>query len=92
DRALVILKRYVSLAHRDAPEDGCALPAVVGELATNAVEQRAPVAEELDELVSTFSRHLPALAGVSRRQLALGLFALMYGGLALARALAGTKL
>jgi TetR/AcrR family transcriptional repressor of nem operon len=92
DRALVILKRYVSRAHRDAPGDGCALPAVVGELATNAAAQRVPVAEEIDELVSAFTRHLPALGGVSRRQLALGLFALMYGGLALARALAGTKL
>lgn len=92
DRALVIVKRYVSLAHRDAPENGCALPAVVSELATSAPEHRALIAEELDELVSTFSRHLPALAGTSRRQLALGLFALMYGGLALARALGGTKL
>ncbi len=92
DRALVILKRYLSAAHRDAPAAGCALPAVVSELATSRAEHRALVAGELDELVSTFSRHVPALAGASRRQLALGLFALMYGGLALARAFAGTKL
>lgn len=92
DRALVILKRYVSTAHRDAAAEGCALPAVVGELATSAPAHRAVLAEEVDELVSSFARHLPGLGGVTRRQLALALFALMYGGLALARAFAGTKL
>ncbi|MCU1281501.1 MAG: tetR, partial [bacterium] len=35
---------------------------------------------------------LPAAAALPRRQLALGLVELMYGGLALARALAGTEL
>src|ERR1700733_1994855 len=39
-RAEVVLKRYVSAAHRDSSEDGCPFPAVVGEVATTAHEHR----------------------------------------------------
>jgi TetR/AcrR family transcriptional repressor of nem operon len=92
DRAEVVLKRYLSAAHRDAQTLGCSLPAVVGEVGTTAAEHRAVVAEQVEALSSGLEEHLPKGRGASRRALAIGLVALMYGGLSLARALRGTEL
>lgn len=89
DRAEVILKRYLSAAHRDEGTQGCPLPAVVGEIATTAAEQGEVLAEEVSALASAIHEHLPRTAP---RHLALGLVALMVGGLSLARALRGTPL
>jgi TetR/AcrR family transcriptional regulator, transcriptional repressor for nem operon len=83
DRARIVLERYLSAAHRDESEEGCPFPAIVGEVATGAPEHREVLAEQIEAFATELS---------SRRHLALGLFALMYGGLALARALRGTSL
>jgi TetR/AcrR family transcriptional regulator, transcriptional repressor for nem operon len=92
-RAEVVLKRYLSAAHRDADTLGCPLPAVVGEVATTAPEHGPALAELVEALAQ---RMAPLLAvtrtTASRRQIALGLVALMYGGLGLSRALRGTEL
>src|SRR5579863_2858250 len=87
-RAEVILKRYLSAAHRDEQTLGCPLPAVVGEIGTTAAEHREVLAEQIEALSSGLGEHLPK--GGSRRALALGLVALMVGGLSLARALGDT--
>jgi TetR/AcrR family transcriptional repressor of nem operon len=92
DRAEVILKRYLSADHRDGGTPGCPLPAVVGEVATTAPQHRAIVAEQLQGLVNGLAQRLPAGGIVPRRLLAIGLIALMYGGLSLARAVRGTEL
>ena len=92
DRAEVILKRYLSAAHRDLKTEGCPLPAVVGEVGTTAPEHARVLREQIDALAGELSRHLPPSHPVPRRHLALGLVALMYGGLSLARALKGTDL
>jgi TetR/AcrR family transcriptional repressor of nem operon len=92
-RAEVVLKRYLSAAHRDADALGCPLPAVVSEIATTAPEHGLALAELVEALAQ---RMVPLLAAkrttASRRHVALGLVALMYGGLGLARALRGTEL
>ncbi len=92
DRAVVILKRYLSPAHRDLKSEGCPLPAVVSEIATTAPEHRDVLRGEVEALASGIGAYLPTTGLLSRRQLALGLVALMYGGLSLARALRGTDL
>jgi len=92
DRAEVVLKRYLSAAHRDAQTLGCPLPAVVGEIGTTAGEHRAVLAEQVEALGASLADYLPKGNGTPRRTLALGLVALMYGGLSLARALRGTEL
>jgi TetR/AcrR family transcriptional repressor of nem operon len=92
DRITVILKRYLSAAHRDQPERGCPLPAIVGEVGTTAPEHAAALAGEVDTLAAALAAHAPAGPTLSRRTLALGLIGLMYGGLSLARALRGTEL
>jgi TetR/AcrR family transcriptional repressor of nem operon len=92
DRAEVILKRYLSPAHRDLQTDGCPLPAVVGEVGTTAPEHAAVLREQIDALTDGLAEELPTTRPISRRRLALGLVALMYGGLSLSRALKGTEL
>lgn len=92
DRAEVVIKRYLSAAHRDRPADGCALPAVVGEIGTGAPEHAGALAEQIEALAAGLGSELPPSRPLGRRQLALGLVALLYGGLSLARALRGTPL
>ncbi len=92
DRAEVVLKRYLSAAHRDAGSLGCPLPAVVGEIGTTAAEHRDVLAEQVEALSTRLHEHLPGNRGATGRALALGLVALMVGGLSLARALRGTDL
>ena len=93
DRARLVLERYLSGVHRDECEEGCVFPAVVGEVATAAPEHREVLSEQISSFASELGSLLPRSAEApERRHLALGLFALMYGGLALARALRGTPL
>lgn len=79
------LERYLSKAHLDRPAHGCPLPSSLGELSQADSRLKAALADEIEA-------HLRALAGPELRSVALGLFALMVGGLSLARALKGTAL
>jgi TetR/AcrR family transcriptional repressor of nem operon len=92
DRAEVILKRYLSAAHRDEQTMGCPLPAVVGEIGTTAGQHGKVLAELVESLSVRLAEQLPKGKAASARTLALGLVALMVGGLSLARALRGTEL
>jgi TetR/AcrR family transcriptional repressor of nem operon len=88
-RAQVVLKRYLSAAHRDAQSLGCPLPAVAGEIGTTAPEHATALAEQVDAIARELADLLP---GTARRSRALALVALMVGGLMLARGLRGTAL
>jgi TetR/AcrR family transcriptional repressor of nem operon len=92
DRVVVLLKRYLSPAHRDLETEGCPLPSVVGEVGTTAPEHRAALREQIEALADGIEAELPIPRSIPRRHLALGLVALMYGGLSLARALKGSQL
>lgn len=93
ERARAVLRRYLSPAHRDAASAGCPLPAVVGEIASTAPNHARALGDVVDALASRLAASLPAgRAEASRRQAAIGLVALMYGGLSLARALRGSGL
>ena len=94
DRAEVILKRYLSPAHRSNREGGCPLPAVAGEIGTTAPEHVGVLTEELEKTFQELeSRTADGTAGApgapTRRAEAIAMFCLMYGGLTLARALGG---
>jgi TetR/AcrR family transcriptional repressor of nem operon len=89
-RGEVILKRYLSPAHRDDAATGCPLPAVVGAIATAAPEHRGVLADELGRLADGIAGALPHER--SARATALAMIALMYGGVSLARAVRGTEL
>lgn len=92
ERALVVLKRYLSAAHRDDTSQGCPMPAVVSEIASGREPHGAALTEQIEALTTGLQDLVPARAPLSKRQLALALVALMYGGLTLARALRGSAL
>src|ERR1700755_317981 len=91
-RGEIILKRYLSAAHRDDVPTGCPMPAIVGEVATTAPEHAEVLGGELDALAREIERYTGKHTSLSPRHLALAVLALMYGGLSLARAVRGTEL
>jgi TetR/AcrR family transcriptional regulator, transcriptional repressor for nem operon len=90
DRAEVVLKRYLSAEHRDVTEPGCFLPAIAGEVATRAPEHAPVVSKEIAAMSKALEPLLAPLPGISSRQLAIALVALMFGGLTIARATRGS--
>lgn len=90
-RAEVLLKRYLSTAHRDEVSEGCPMPSIASEVGTVAPEHGAVLSEELETLVTEFAALLPAEGSIPRRQRALACVAMMVGGLTLARATRGTS-
>lgn len=91
ERLDLVIKRYLSITHRDYPEGGCAMATVTGEIALAAPEHRDALARQIGAFVETLTTHLPASA-LPRRTLALGLVATFVGGISLARALRGSEL
>jgi TetR/AcrR family transcriptional repressor of nem operon len=92
DRAEVVLKRYLSTAQRDEQVLGCPLPAVVGEIGATAPAHGPVLAELVEAMGAELEQHMPKDHALMPRTLAIGLVALMVGGLSLARALRGTAL
>lgn len=90
EKALSVLKRYLSRAHRDRAEEGCLLPTVAPEAAREGEPYRGALEAELEGFVRSFAALLGD--GAARREEALGLIAMMYGALSLSRAVAGTGL
>jgi TetR/AcrR family transcriptional regulator, transcriptional repressor for nem operon len=88
-RAEVVLKRYLSAAHRDDAANGCPMPAIVGDVTTTSPEHRGVLAEQISELADELAKQLPRGDSSSKRVTALGMIALMYGGISLARAVKG---
>jgi TetR/AcrR family transcriptional repressor of nem operon len=89
-RALSVITRYLSRKHRDNEETGCLLPSAAPEIAREGEPYRSALEKELSGIVSSLARMLDA--GAESREKALGLIALMYGGLSLSRAVADTRL
>lgn len=90
-RAIVLLKRYLSVAHRDEYVHGCPMPAVLGEVGTTKPEHAPVVAEQIEALADELADHLPD-APIPKRHMVLGLVAMMVGALSIARATKGTPL
>jgi TetR/AcrR family transcriptional repressor of nem operon len=91
ERAEVVLKRYLSVRHRDEPDTGCPFVSITSEIATQHEAHRAVLGEQFGLLASELEPLMPGRGG-SARTVALGMAALMYGGLSMARALGKTEL
>jgi TetR/AcrR family transcriptional repressor of nem operon len=91
DRAEVVLKRYLSARHRDDTETGCPFPSITSEIGTTHGEHRSVLAEQLSALLSELEP-LTTDRGTSARTIAVGMVALMVGGLSLSRALGKSEL
>jgi TetR/AcrR family transcriptional repressor of nem operon len=89
-RTLSVIRQYLSRDHRDNKETGCLLPSAAPEVARAGEPYRSALEQELSGFVSSLANMLDA--GAESREKALGLIALMYGGLSLSRAVADTRL
>jgi TetR/AcrR family transcriptional repressor of nem operon len=89
-----VARRYLSRAHRDVAADGCALPALAGEVARQSGDTRAEFETFLEKLVASFAEHLDDDddAGLTSRDRAIALGALFVGGLTFARAVKSPEL
>jgi TetR/AcrR family transcriptional repressor of nem operon len=83
---LELVRRYLSRSHRDAPADGCALPALSPDVARQGPAPRATLERHLVGLVDELALKTPAGPGLSPRERLLATLALGAGGLMLARA------
>lgn len=83
-----VARRYLSEAHRDSPEAGCAVPALAGEIARQSVETRQVFEAHVERMLGVFEPHIPDRpeSGLGRRDWALAVAALFVGGLSLSRA------
>ena len=87
DRGLGILRAYLSRSHRDGGEDACPIPEVAPEAERLGDDVRDVFAKETEAFADELGARLPG-----QRSVALGVIALMYGGVSMARAVRGTPL
>jgi len=92
ERLVMVLRRYLSRSHRDDPKGGCALPAVVSEIAQGSARTRDALATEIADLSNELEAVYPSDRDARAHQRGLATLALLYGGLTLARAVRGTPL
>ena len=83
------IDRYLTAAHRDDAEHGCAFPAMLSEIARADEPTRMAMARALDARARELTGPVRGRRGASEREHALATLALCVGGLALARAMRG---
>jgi TetR/AcrR family transcriptional repressor of nem operon len=83
--------RYLTAAHRDDAEHGCAFPAMLSEIARADEPTRMAMARAIDARARELAKAIPNARGAAARQRALATLAMCVGGLTLARAMRGHK-
>jgi TetR/AcrR family transcriptional repressor of nem operon len=74
-----VMRRYLSRAHRDAADLGCALPSLTGEVGRQSDETRRIFQDYLEKLIAPLEEKVP-------RERAIALICLAVGGIMFARA------
>src|SRR3954453_6060510 len=87
--APLCIDRYLSAAHRDDAEHGCAFPAMLSEVARADERTRLALARAIDARARELARAMPGSRGAAARERALAILAMCVGGLTLARAMKG---
>ncbi len=83
-----IVGRYLSGSHRDAPERGCPMAALAGELARRSPEGRKRFEEALGATLAALLPHMPDDDPDRRQARMIATVALCLGGLLLSRMVA----
>jgi TetR/AcrR family transcriptional repressor of nem operon len=86
-----VIAAYLSPEHRDNPQIGCTLSALLPELARQPRDTRIVYMERILDAVSEMAAALPGETG-DREAKVIGMYATLIGTLQLARAVHGTPL
>jgi len=86
-----VIAAYLSPEHRDNPETGCTLAALLPELARQPLDTRNVYMGRFLDAAREMAAALPAQTG-GREATAIGIYATLIGTLQLARAVNGTPL
>jgi AcrR family transcriptional regulator len=85
-----VISAYLSPQHRDNPGTGCALAALLPELARQPADIREVCASHFQDTIRRMASALPADTA-DREGIAIGVYATLVGALQLARAAQGTR-
>jgi TetR/AcrR family transcriptional repressor of nem operon len=86
-----LIERYLSPAHRDNPQSGCALASLGSEVGRDSDEARAVFSEAFAALITLLAKLSPERSPKARRTHFLGAISALTGALVLARAVNDTK-
>ena len=92
DAYRLIVGRYLSPAHRDAPGAGCVMAALASELARRQDPPRLAFEQTFHATLAALEHHMPAVSALGRRERAIATTALCLGGLLLSRMVADPAL
>ncbi len=84
-RLAAIVESYLTTTHRDDPGRGCAVPALVAEIARESPKTRKAFAGKLDQMVGMMAEQFSDTSGEAARKQAMAALATMMGTLVLAR-------
>ena len=86
------MREYLSVQHRDNPDDGCPSAALLDEIARSTDATKRAYTDGLLVVIDDIAARLAPADPPSARAKTLGVFALMAGTLQLSRALADRQL
>ena len=86
-----LIERYLSPAHRDNPQSGCALASLGSEVARDSDEARSVFSEGFGALIMLLAKLSPERTPKARRTHVLGVISALTGALVLARAVNDPK-
>ncbi|QDE39642.1 TetR/AcrR family transcriptional regulator [Luteibacter pinisoli] len=84
--AVAYVESYLSLRHRDNPQQGCPIATLVADVARRTDPVREAFAAGMDALVDRLAQQWPTLDKAAGRARAIALYSLINGALQLARA------
>ncbi len=84
-----LIKRYLTIEHRDHPDSGCVLASLGAEIGRDEGDAKAVFSEGFDELVTLLARLSPERTRSARRAHVLSVISSLSGALILARAVNG---
>jgi AcrR family transcriptional regulator len=86
-----VVRSYLRPEHRDAPERGCAIAALVAEVGRHSLPTRKELTAGVDRIIGIIESRLPGKMR-GRRKTAIGIFATIMGALQLARTVSDKEL
>ncbi|MDB5546936.1 MAG: transcriptional regulator, TetR family [Tardiphaga sp.] len=84
-RLELIVTKYLTPAHRDAPAHGCAVPSLGADIARESPKTRKAFAAKLDEMIEMVAENFPESGPKTARRQAMASLSTMVGSLLMAR-------